>query len=110
VVINDTTFDKGKLTALRKVAKSGTFSRFFGGVTSLQGAHWVPEDNAEKRFFSAKKNKRAMILQGLIYARTEASAFIFGKVDLRRLAMHCQARPPHNLKKSPPLNVKSYSC
>jgi hypothetical protein len=39
--------------------KQRYFSRFFGGVTSLQGAHWVPEDNAEKRFFSAKKNKRA---------------------------------------------------
>src|SRR5262245_14124012 len=39
--------------------KQRDFSRFFGGVTSLKGAHWVSEDTAEKRFFSAKKNKRA---------------------------------------------------
>ena len=64
---------------------------------------------SRRDFFRQRRTSGPTILQRLIYARMEAATSIFGKVDFRKLAMHCQARPPHNVKKSPPLNVKNYS-
>src|SRR6266851_2868961 len=50
-----------------------------------------------------------MILQALVDVRMETSGFIFGKVDIREAPMHFHAIPPYNVKKSPLLNVKSYT-
>ena len=50
-----------------------------------------------------------MVLQGFADARTETSAFIFGKVDLCEAPIHFHVIPPLHVKKSPLLNLKGYT-